>query len=362
MALRAIFKDGVHRTPHPKKEWSVEDVDAVFANSVSHSPERIPLVIGHPQHDLPVVGFLARKTLQMIKDGDRRVIMVDDEEDATFAAEAIESARKSGHDKISVKIKLPEMYIKSIGLVPEAAVTELNDATFADEEQTEAFAVFEADAFFGTNEFRVPWIGSLFRRMREAWIERFGKDDADKVLPSHEIDWLMDSPSHDVDDKVSAAFGASPNGMGSADFSTTTTTKTGESTMTEEEKREFDQLKADNDRLKGLVDGQAKAERQRAIDAVFCAEENKGKVTEKNRPELQKIAESLYPLDATFGADADSLKPLKVMLETMPVLVQDGDVATADAAADSATFGADGNDPRAAYRKAAAEDLAKIKK
>lgn len=359
MALRPIFKDGEHKTPHPKKVWTADDVGAVFTNSQSLSPDRLPMVVGHPRNDLPVIGYLARKSLQMMDEGDRKVIMVDDEMDAVFSAEAIEQARKAGYDKISVRIKMPEMYIRSIGLVPEAAVDELNDATFADgEEPDEAFAVFEADAFFGTNEYRVPWIGGLFRRLRDAWIERFGKDEADKVLPSYEIDSLMDAPSYDSANSdaeaASATFGTAKS------FSTN---NEGISTMTEQEKKELDQLRADKERLEGLVADQTKQTRQQAIDAVFGAPEYKGKITDKNKPELQKVAESLWPEDATFGADDDPLGPLKMVLDSMPVLVTEEEIATSETAADSATFGADGGsgDVRSAYRKQAKKEFASLK-
>ncbi len=301
MALRPIFSSGVHRTPHPKKEWSEFDVAAVFAGTKKLSPVQMPLVLGHPENDLPVLGYLSREALLLKAEGGKALIMVDDEKDASFSAEAIDSARKSGHNKISVKIKMPEMYIQHIGLVTEAAVAELNSATFAEGVEPEAeYAVFEAETVFG------------------------------------------DAGKHSLLDTVTLAlkefFQGKPGGVGpaapNASFSTTTT----DDAMTEAERMEMQALKDKVAVFEAAAATAGKAARTAAIDAVFSAEEHKGKVTEKNRPALQKMAESLYPADATFGADEDPLKPLKEVLASMPVIVpENGHAATFGTAAAGTT-------------------------
>lgn len=303
MALRPIFSSGIHRTPHPKKEWSEFDVAAVFAGTKKLSPVQMPLVLGHPENDLPVLGYLSREALLLKADGGKSLIMVDDEKDASFSAEAIDSARKSGHNKISVKIKMPEMYIQHIGLVTEAAVAELNSATFADGVEPEVeYAVFEADAVFG------------------------------------------DTGKHSLLDTVKLAlkefFQGKQGGVGpaAADASFSTTTTDDAMTMTEAERLEMQALKDKVAAFEAAAATAGKAARTAAIDAVFSAEEHRGKVTEKNRPALQKMAESLYPADATFGADEDPLKPLKEVLASMPVIVpEDGHAATFGTAAAGTT-------------------------
>ncbi len=319
MALKTLFMSGTHRTPHPKKVWTAEDVDAVFTASMTDSPELIPLVIGHPENDLPVVGLLSRSALVRQGEGDRRVIMIDDQS-ATFSTEALERYRKAGYNKVSVKIKMPEMVIRHVGLVTDAAVAELNSVTFSGADQPGfEYAVFEADALFGRDEWRMPYVGELFRNVRDFFIEKFGLEAADKVLPTWSIDNLIPPAESDEQDGQGGgvcAFAAS--------FSTTN-----ERTMTEAEKQEMDRLKAENARLAGIVATSADAQRSAAIDAVFSDPEHKGKITDKNRATLRSIAEGLVPTVATFSADGDPLKPVKDLLATMPVVQpDDGSVAT----------------------------------
>lgn len=324
MAFRILFASGTHRTPHPKKVWTAEDVDAVFTATKERGQDYIPFVVGHPANDLPVVGRLAKTALVLQGEGDRRVIGFDDAS-AEFAVDQIDALRKQGRNKLSVKIPMQEgsdkMTLRHVGFVTEAAVAEMNSATFADGVEPEAeYAVFEAEAVFGTNEYRVPWIGALFRNLREWIIGKHGKEEADSVIPSHEIDWLMDDPSTDAPDPASS----------NASFSTTTT----DESMTEAEKQEMQALKDKVAAFEAAAAAGAKATRDAAIAAVFAAEENKGKVTEKVKPHLQSLAESLWPADATFAADADPLKPLKEILASMPVVKpEDGHAATFGTAA-----------------------------
>ena len=323
MALKKLFVSGTHRTPHPKKVWTAEDVDAVFAASLLGSPEMIPVVIGHPANDLPVVGLLARSALVRQGEGDKRVILIDDSS-AQFSSEAVETYRAAGYSKVSVKIKMPEMVIRHVGLVTEAAVAELNSASFGEGDQPGfEYAVFEAEALFGRDEYRMPYVGGLFRKVREFMIEKFGLDAADKVLPSYEIDYLIPPAETDSPDRAQCAVTAS--------FSTTTNQKA----MTEAEKQEMARLTAENARLSGIVAAGAGAQRTAAIDAVFSAPENVGKITDKNKDALRLIAEGIVPADATFGVGADPLKPFKDLLETLPVVKPaNGSVATFGRAVD----------------------------
>ncbi len=325
MALKKLFVSGTHRTPHPKKVWTAEDVDAVFVASVAGSPEMIPVVIGHTPQDLPVVGLLARSALVRQGEGDRRVILIDDSS-AQFSSEAVESYRKAGYDKVSLKIKMPEMVIKNVALVTDAAVAELNAVTFGEGEAAPfEYAVFEASALFGTDEWRMPMVGGLFRGLRDFLIEKFGLDQADKVLPTYQIDYLTPSAEQDTPDGV-----GSGDGGAVASFSTIK-----DRAMTEAEKQEMAQLKAENTRLAGIVAAGAGAQRTAAIDAVFAAPEYAGKVTDKNKDALRLIAEGIVPADATFGVGADPLKPFRDLLATLPVVKPaNGSVATFGSAGD----------------------------
>ena len=368
MAFIKLFMAGTHRTAHPKKTWTNDDVDAVFSATLMHGPKFIPFVVGHPKDDLPVVGRLAREALKLIEEGDKKVIGFD-HEDAQFSLDDLKRLKKEGVDKLSLKINMkdgPEkQFIKHTGLVSAAAVAALSEAQFeADEEPEYDYAEFSADeafAAFGTNEYRVPWIGGLFRRLRDWMIEKDGKETADNVLPSYEIDGLMDSPSYDKElRELEAAFGLPGEGSGtpmppvkpskSAEFSQSNNG----STMNEQEiqalKDKCANLEAENKQLKDADKDRQKADRAAAIDAVFAAEKYKGKVTDKNRDNLRKYAEGLVPEDAEFSAESDALKPLHDLLETMPVVHVEEEVATFEAAADGKT-GGEQEDQRSKARK-----------
>lgn len=353
MAFIKLFMAGTHRTAFPKKTWTNDDVDAVFSATLMHGPKFIPFVVGHPEDDLPVIGRLAREALKLIEEGDKKVIGFD-HEDAQFSLDDLKRLKKEGMDKLSPKINMkdgPEkQFIKHTGFVSAAAVAALNEAQFeADEGPEYDYAEFSADeafAAFGTNEYRVPWIGGLFRKLRDWMIEKDGKETADNVLPSYEIDGLMDSPSHDKDlRELEAAFGLPAAGSGTpmppvkpakenAEFSQSNNG----STMNEQEiqalKDRNKSLEDEVNRLKEAEKNSLKAARDAVIDAVFADEAYKGKVTDKNKESLRKYAEGLVPEDAEFSADSDALKPLRDLLDTMPVVHVDEEVATFEAAAD----------------------------
>lgn len=357
MAFIRIFESGTHRTAHPKKVWSNEDVDAVFEATQAYGPDVVPFVVGHPDDDLPVVGRLAKSALKLIEEGDKKVVGFE-HEDAQFSLDDLKRLKKDGVDKLSSKINMRDgvekRFIKHVGFVTKPAVAALEDAQFEGGEEPEfEYATFEADeafAAFGTNEYRVPWVGGLFRRLRDWMIEKDGKETADNVLPSYEIDGLMDSPSYDDKDlrEIEAAFGLPGDGSGtpmppvkppkeSAEFSQSNNG----STMTDAEKQRMQELEDENRRLKGdnerlTNDAKARltAQRSAVIDAVFADEKYKGRVTDKNRESLRKYAEGLVPTDAEFSAESDALKPLHDLLETMPVVHVEEEVATFEAAAD----------------------------
>ena len=354
MAFIEIFKSGVHRTVHPKKDWTNEDVEAVFADTGTDGPVPVVFVEGHPKNDLPVVGRVDKSDLRLVEKDGRKVIGFE-HEDAEFSGDDLKRLKKAGKNKFSVKINMRgPKFIKHIGFVDVPAVVDIEEAQFEGGDEPEfEYATFEADeafAAFGTNEYRVPWIGGLFRRLRDWMIEKDGKETADNVLPSYEIDGLMDSPSYDDKDlrEIEAAFGLPADGSGtpmppvkpqkeSAEFSQSNNG----STMTDAEKQRMQELEDENKRLKGdnerlANDAKArlKAQRDATIDAVFADEKYKGKVTDKNRDNLRKYAEGLVPEDAEFSAESDALKPLHDLLETMPVVHVEEEVATFEAAAE----------------------------
>lgn len=365
MAFIEIFKSGVHRTVHPKKDWTNEDVEAVFADTGTDGPVPIVFVEGHPKNDLPVVGRVDKSHLRLVEKDGRKVIGFE-HGNAEFSGDDLKRLKKAGKNKFSVKINMRgPKYIKHIGFVDNPAVVDIEEAQFEGGDEPEYdYATFEAEeafAAFGTNEYRVPWIGKMLQNLREWVIEKHGRDEADKVLPSYEINGLMESPSRDkVVQDLEVVFGSSPGGpcipaKSSADFSQSNHG----STMTEQEiqalKDKAKILEDENKRLKDADKERLKVHRDAVIDAVFADEKYKGKIVDKNRESLRSFAESLLPEDAEFSAESDALKPLRDLLETMPVVHVEEEVATFEAAADGKD---DGEDQRSKARKEISANLA----
>jgi len=145
-----------------------------------------PVVVGHPNVDAPAFGWV--EGLRYDGESERLIATVGDIEPA-FA----EAVRAKRYRKVSISFFSPTApnnpkpgayYPRHLGFLGGAApaVSGLKPVHFAapvDEDVT---------VEFGEPGFRDS--ASLFRRCRDFFIDQFGLEKADEVLPSWEIDWL----------------------------------------------------------------------------------------------------------------------------------------------------------------------------
>lgn len=178
--------------------FSAADLRAV-ADAYDASTAPAPIVVGHPGTDAPAYGWVEK--FDYDSEAERLFATVGDI-DPAFA----EMVRAGRFRKVSMSYFSPKQghnpvpgtwYPKHVGFLGAAApaVPGLKNAQFS----VEPGVTFEAS--FGA----IEEAASLFRKMRDFFIDRFGLEDADKVLPSWQIEWLSE-----VDEAPHRAFATPP--------------------------------------------------------------------------------------------------------------------------------------------------------
>ena len=153
-----------------------EDYDASAAPA--------PVVVGHPRHDSPAYGWVSGFSFS----GDKLTADIG-EMDPAFV-EAVQAGR---YKKISLSLFRPDApnnpkpgqwYPKHVGFLGGAApaVSGLKPVELADDDEAATFELADARAFKD--------VASALRRMRDFFIDQFGLEKADEVLPDYQIRWI----------------------------------------------------------------------------------------------------------------------------------------------------------------------------
>lgn len=178
--------------------YSAADLRAV-ADAYDPETAPVPVVVGHPTTDAPAYGWVQSFDF----DGDKdRLFATVGEIDPAFS-DAVKAGR---YKKVSMSFFPPTAaanpvpgtwYPKHIGFLGGAApaVSGLKNVAFAQATDAVTFT-----AAFGERGFEET--ASLFRMIREFLIEKFGMEDADKVLPGYRIEWLGDMEVTGEDGRV----------------------------------------------------------------------------------------------------------------------------------------------------------------
>lgn len=116
-----LFTSGTHNGLN----FSDTSVGEIAAKTAADGPDMIPVVLGHPVNDLPVLGRLKKEALQVYTENGKTTIGFD--RDAAELCEGFSDAT-GGQNKISVRLK--DGVIRHIGLVKKAAVKENNAQDF----------------------------------------------------------------------------------------------------------------------------------------------------------------------------------------------------------------------------------------
>lgn len=176
-----VFKTGTQTSSNGIiKTYSREDLDTMVSIYNEQKDHEAPLVIGHPKTEDEAYGWV--KELKRVDD--KLMAFVD-----CVADHIVESVERGSFRKVSIAL-YPSLLLRHVGLLGAAppAVKGLAPITFADEDQK-----FE-EYVFVNDEWRIPIVGRILRSLRDMWIEKFGKDEADKVLDNYDIELLSEAP------------------------------------------------------------------------------------------------------------------------------------------------------------------------
>ena len=182
-----VFRPGTFRAMNGQ-EYAFTEAD-VAAMASGYDPEAAPapVVVGHPKHDDPAFGWAKAFS---VNEAGTLVAELD-----MLAPAFVEAVAEGRYRKVSMKFFAPDApnnpvpgsyYPRHIGFLGGAApaVSGLAPAEFADNGDDPLIEV----------AFSLPEIaessGSIFRRIREFFIEKYGLDAADQAVPEYHIRWI----------------------------------------------------------------------------------------------------------------------------------------------------------------------------
>lgn len=328
MELIEIFRAGTRQDANGNTITITADDLKTIAANYSTQYHEAPIVIGHPKHDNPAYGWIKG----LVAEGE--VLKAEPQQvDSEFA----ELVREGKFKKISAAFYLPNsannpkpdgFYLRHVGFLGAMppAVKGLKDPMFADSD-TE-FVEFS------------DWTNaSLWQRLRDFFIDKFGLDDADRVLPAWQVQSLQEEATRE-DLKQTYETPSSPI------FNEPDEKPNEGGTMSEQEKQRLAELEAENAQLKA-AQAQAQREKMHAENAAFA----ESLIAEGKLSPKQKDA-ALALLNAEHGSAAFSESEFKQRLKTflteLPKSVEFAEVATKDKVAepqDDSVEYAEGTDP-----------------
>lgn len=293
-------------------EFSESDLQA-SARAYDPDKHEAPIVIGHPRHDAPAYGWV-----KWLAATDDSLSAFPHQVDAAFA-ELVTAGR---YKKISASFYLPDApnnpvpgvyYLRHVGFLgaQAPAVKGLKQAEFADVEE----GVIE----FGDWDDRTN--AGLWRGMRDWLIAKFGLEEADKALPSWNVQTLADSA-------------AQPETSGTSAFADQPTHE--ENQVTPEQKAA---LEAENVQLKAQLaaanaDKAKAAQAKRHGDNVAFAEQlvSGGTLAPKHKDAVVAFLDFSEADTALEFGEGDARQPLagafKAFLGDLPKVVEFAEQAT----------------------------------
>ena len=123
-----LFTSGSHTTKGGTFSFSNEDIDRILGDTQKSGKDPLPIVLGHPENNLPIVGFLPVSAIKRYTEGDK-VSLGFERGSEEISKESMDIIRDLKSNKISVSVR--DGVIRHIGLVQKAAVEENNTQNFA---------------------------------------------------------------------------------------------------------------------------------------------------------------------------------------------------------------------------------------
>lgn len=340
-------------------EFSESDLVAC-ANAYDPAKHEAPIVIGHPKHDGPAYGWV--KALASGTDG---LAAEPHQVDAAFA-ELVDAGR---YKKISASFYMPDApnnpvpgvyYLRHVGFLgaQAPAVKGLKQAEFA---EAEAGVIEFGDWGMDTN-------ATLWRRMREWMLAKFGQETADEVVPDYQIESIREAARRD-DDAPRAAF-ADPQLHTPAGVIPANTPPKEENHVTPEQKAALENENAQLKMKLAAAEANEKAATatKRHGEHLAYAEQlvGEGKLAPKHKGAViafLDFADGETVVEFGEGADKQPLATaFKAFLGDMPKVVEFGETATKGKAgqggAGTAEFAEKATDPDRLNLHVRATDLA----
>ncbi|SDO03960.1 hypothetical protein SAMN04488516_11727 [Desulfonauticus submarinus] len=162
------------------KEWTDKDLETIVEKYNSQNEHEAPVVLGHPKDDSPAYGWVEK----LKKEGDLIYAKLKD-----VSKEFVDWVKKGFYKKRSIAL-YPDLLLRHVGFLggTPPAVKGLPDVSFSSSDFV-SLEFSEADLAE-----KISIIGELFQKIREFFIEKYGKEEVDKVVPSWDVDILKNTP------------------------------------------------------------------------------------------------------------------------------------------------------------------------
>lgn len=146
-----LFTSGSHTTKGGTFSFSNDDIDRILNDTKKSGKDPLPFVLGHPENNLPIVGWLPVGAIKRYTEGDK-VSLGFERGEEEISKESMDIIRDLKTNKISVSVR--DGVIRHIGLVPKAAVEENNTQNFAAGELTGEFSAGDEITEHASNDFQ----------------------------------------------------------------------------------------------------------------------------------------------------------------------------------------------------------------
>jgi len=308
-----ILKTGTFQDSEGKSHtFSESDLDAI-ASSYDPARHEAPVTIGHPKDNAPAYGWVAG----LKRAGETLLAEFKD-----LVPEFVEMVNKGLFKKRSVSL-FPDRSLRHVGFLGAAppAVKGLADVTFAEADETIAVEQDGASAFSEEaappapaaetardfSDWRIPSIGRILTGLRDWMIEKFGVEDADKIVSNYDLDELKQW----VPEAAPAAVA-----MAAAPVAAVIPADT--------------ELAAANRKLQADLDKE-RADRRRAEAAAFCEGlTREGRLIPAQRGVVLDLMEALYgagEIEFSEGGKAQATDRFREFLSACPKQVEFAEIA-----------------------------------